>query len=83
MVRDESCHMAWQARRPGGSGPGSVDSGAEGPDSVIDAVGMEAHGSPRARFMLQMATLLPDPVAATLTKTVGWRGEDPPQAVGS
>jgi threonine dehydrogenase-like Zn-dependent dehydrogenase len=42
-----------------------------GPDSVIDAVGMEAHGSPRARFMLQMATLLPDPVAATLTKTAG------------
>jgi threonine dehydrogenase-like Zn-dependent dehydrogenase len=42
-----------------------------GPDSVIDAVGMEAHGSPRARFMLQMATLLPDPVAALLTKTAG------------
>lgn len=42
-----------------------------GPDSVIDAVGMEAHGSPTARFMLQMATLLPDPVAATLTKTAG------------
>jgi threonine dehydrogenase-like Zn-dependent dehydrogenase len=42
-----------------------------GPDSVIDAVGMEAHGSPRTRFMLQMATLLPDPVAASLTKTVG------------
>ncbi|HWA66219.1 MAG TPA: zinc-dependent alcohol dehydrogenase [Mycobacteriales bacterium] len=42
-----------------------------GPDSVIDAVGMEAHGSPRARFMLQMASLLPDPVAATLTKTAG------------
>ncbi|HEX3707852.1 MAG TPA: zinc-dependent alcohol dehydrogenase [Mycobacteriales bacterium] len=42
-----------------------------GPDSVIDAVGMEAHGSPRARFMLQMAALLPDPVAASLTKTAG------------
>jgi hypothetical protein len=42
-----------------------------GPDSVIDAVGMEAHGSPRARFMLQMASLLPDPVAASLTKTAG------------
>jgi threonine dehydrogenase-like Zn-dependent dehydrogenase len=42
-----------------------------GPDSVIDAVGMEAHGSPTARFMLQMSTLLPDPVAASLTKTAG------------
>jgi threonine dehydrogenase-like Zn-dependent dehydrogenase len=42
-----------------------------GPDSVIDAVGMEAHGSPTSRFMLQMATLLPDPIAATLTKTAG------------
>jgi hypothetical protein len=45
--------------------------GGRGPDSVIDAVGMEAHGSPRARFMLQMASWLPDPVAATLTKTAG------------
>jgi threonine dehydrogenase-like Zn-dependent dehydrogenase len=42
-----------------------------GPDSVVDAVGMEAHGSPTARFMLQMASLLPDAVAATLTKTAG------------
>jgi threonine dehydrogenase-like Zn-dependent dehydrogenase len=42
-----------------------------GPDSVIDAVGMEAHGSPAARFMLQMSALLPDAVAATLTKTAG------------
>jgi hypothetical protein len=42
-----------------------------GSDSVIDAVGMEAHGSPAARFMLQMSALLPDPVAATLTKTAG------------
>ncbi|HVW82313.1 MAG TPA: zinc-dependent alcohol dehydrogenase [Mycobacteriales bacterium] len=45
--------------------------GGRGPDSVVDAVGMEAHGSPRARFMLQMATLMPDPVAAAMTKTVG------------
>jgi threonine dehydrogenase-like Zn-dependent dehydrogenase len=42
-----------------------------GPDSVVDAVGMEAHGSPAARFMLQMSALLPDAVAAKLTKTAG------------
>jgi threonine dehydrogenase-like Zn-dependent dehydrogenase len=45
--------------------------GGRGPDSVIDAVGMEAHGSPTARFMLQMSTLLPDKLAAGLTKTAG------------
>ncbi|MGN6474650.1 MAG: glutathione-dependent formaldehyde dehydrogenase, partial [Mycobacteriales bacterium] len=45
--------------------------GGRGPDGVVDAVGMEAHGSPKARFMLQMAALLPDPLAATLTKTAG------------
>jgi threonine dehydrogenase-like Zn-dependent dehydrogenase len=34
-----------------------------GPDSVIDAVGMEAHGSPVAKLLQQAATLLPDPLA--------------------
>ena len=42
-----------------------------GPDSVIDAVGMEAHGSPAARFAQQVAGLLPDAVAAPLMKTAG------------
>ena len=31
-----------------------------GPDSVIDAVGMEAHGSPAAKLAQTAASLLPD-----------------------
>jgi threonine dehydrogenase-like Zn-dependent dehydrogenase len=42
-----------------------------GPDSVIDAVGMEAHGAPIARLLQNMTSLLPDPVAAKLMEHVG------------
>jgi threonine dehydrogenase-like Zn-dependent dehydrogenase len=42
-----------------------------GPDSVIDAVGMEAHGSPAGRIAQQLASLLPKPVAAKLTEKAG------------
>src|SRR4029079_18196168 len=42
-----------------------------GTDSVIDAVGMEAHGSPGARAMLQVASLLPDAIAAPVAKAAG------------
>jgi threonine dehydrogenase-like Zn-dependent dehydrogenase len=42
-----------------------------GTDSVIDAVGMEAHGSPSARFMLQLASHLPDAIAVPITKVAG------------
>ena len=41
--------------------------GGRGPDAVIDAVGMEAHGSPSAKIAQQMAGLLPDAVAAPQT----------------
>lgn len=34
-----------------------------GPDSVIDAVGMEAHGAPVASVVQKVAGLLPDAVA--------------------
>jgi threonine dehydrogenase-like Zn-dependent dehydrogenase len=37
-----------------------------GADSVIDAVGMEAHGSPLGKLAQQMASLLPDAVAAAM-----------------
>jgi threonine dehydrogenase-like Zn-dependent dehydrogenase len=40
-----------------------------GPDSVIDAVGMEAHGAPGAEFMQKAAGLLPDAVAAKLVES--------------
>ena len=42
-----------------------------GADSVIDAVGMEAHGSPSARLVQRMAGFLPDALAAPLMKTAG------------
>jgi threonine dehydrogenase-like Zn-dependent dehydrogenase len=42
-----------------------------GTDSVIDAVGMEAHGSPGAKLAQQMTGLLPDAVAGTLMQKAG------------
>ncbi|WP_217913875.1 zinc-dependent alcohol dehydrogenase [Miltoncostaea marina] len=42
-----------------------------GPESVIDAVGMEAHGAPVARLAQSMTALLPDPAAAKLMQTAG------------
>ena len=42
-----------------------------GPDSVIDAVGMEAHGSPVNKLAHQAVSLLPDAVAAPMMKTAG------------
>ncbi|NQX05760.1 glutathione-dependent formaldehyde dehydrogenase [Rathayibacter sp. VKM Ac-2856] len=42
-----------------------------GPDSVVDAVGMEAHGSPMGSFAQTMAGLLPDPIARKAMDTVG------------
>ena len=37
-----------------------------GPDSVIEAVGMEAHGAPAAKMAQKLTGLLPDPVAAKM-----------------
>jgi threonine dehydrogenase-like Zn-dependent dehydrogenase len=42
-----------------------------GPDAVIDAVGMEAHGSRAGKLAQQVTGLLPDAVAARLMKTAG------------
>jgi threonine dehydrogenase-like Zn-dependent dehydrogenase len=42
-----------------------------GPDSVIDAVGMEAHGAPVGKLAHQMVSLLPDVVAEKVMKTGG------------
>jgi threonine dehydrogenase-like Zn-dependent dehydrogenase len=41
-----------------------------GPDSVIDAVGMEAHGSVVGKLAQQVTTLLPDPVASKVLEKV-------------
>jgi threonine dehydrogenase-like Zn-dependent dehydrogenase len=42
-----------------------------GPDSVIDAVGMEAHGAPLGKLAHQLASLLPDSVTAPLMEQAG------------
>jgi threonine dehydrogenase-like Zn-dependent dehydrogenase len=46
-------------------------SDGRGTDSVIDAVGMEAHGSPVGKVAQQLTTLLPKPVAAKMTEKAG------------
>ena len=45
--------------------------GGRGPDSVIDAVGMEAHGSPAAKAVQTFVGLLPDAVARPLMQNAG------------
>jgi threonine dehydrogenase-like Zn-dependent dehydrogenase len=40
--------------------------GGRGPDGVIDAVGMEAHGAPLGKFAQNATGLLPKPVAAKM-----------------
>ena len=42
-----------------------------GPDAVIDAVGMEAHGAPIAQLLQAATGLLPDRVGAALAERVG------------
>jgi threonine dehydrogenase-like Zn-dependent dehydrogenase len=42
-----------------------------GADSVIDAVGMEAHGSPKAQAAHKFVGLLPDGIAEKMMQTVG------------
>ena len=42
-----------------------------GPDSVIDAVGMEAHGAPFGKLAQTVAGFLPDAVAAKLMERAG------------
>ncbi|MCW2973806.1 MAG: threonine dehydrogenase and related Zn-dependent dehydrogenase [Thermoleophilia bacterium] len=42
-----------------------------GPDCVIDAVGMEAHGAPIGKLAQDMAGLLPDPLARAMMEKAG------------
>ena len=42
-----------------------------GPDAVIDAVGMEAHGAPVGKLAQQLTGLLPDTMAQKLMKEAG------------
>jgi threonine dehydrogenase-like Zn-dependent dehydrogenase len=45
--------------------------GGRGPDSVIDAVGMEAHGSPAGGIAQKAAGLLPDALQGALMRRAG------------
>jgi threonine dehydrogenase-like Zn-dependent dehydrogenase len=45
--------------------------GGRGPDAVVDAVGMEAHGSPVASLMQKATGMLPDAIASRLTEKMG------------
>jgi threonine dehydrogenase-like Zn-dependent dehydrogenase len=45
--------------------------GGRGPDAVIDAVGMEAHGSTAGKVAQQLAGLLPDPIEARVMERAG------------
>jgi threonine dehydrogenase-like Zn-dependent dehydrogenase len=45
--------------------------GGRGPDSVVDAVGMEAHGSPGGKLAQTLAGLLPDAAAQKLIEKGG------------
>jgi threonine dehydrogenase-like Zn-dependent dehydrogenase len=45
--------------------------GGRGADGVIEAVGMEAHGSPVQAFAQRAAGMLPDPIARTATEKIG------------
>ncbi|HLR55918.1 MAG TPA: zinc-binding dehydrogenase, partial [Actinomycetales bacterium] len=45
--------------------------GGRGPDAVIDAVGMEAHGSPGAKALQTAAGVLPDAMATSVFTSAG------------
>ena len=45
--------------------------GGRGPDAVIDAVGMEAHGSPAAHAAQKLTALMPNALAERLMKRAG------------
>jgi threonine dehydrogenase-like Zn-dependent dehydrogenase len=45
--------------------------GGRGPDAVIDAVGMEAHGAPGGKLAQALAGLMPDAVAKKVMETAG------------
>ncbi|GAC1491828.1 MAG: zinc-dependent alcohol dehydrogenase [Solirubrobacteraceae bacterium] len=45
--------------------------GGRGPDAVIDAVGMEAHGSPIGKLAHRLAGYLPDAAARKVMETAG------------
>jgi threonine dehydrogenase-like Zn-dependent dehydrogenase len=53
--------------------PGAVRelTSGRGPDAVIDAVGMEAHGAPGGKLAHTLAAFMPDPVARKVMEPAG------------
>jgi threonine dehydrogenase-like Zn-dependent dehydrogenase len=53
--------------------PGALieTTGGRGPDAIVDAVGMEAHGSPVGKLVQAAANLLPDKVADPMIDKAG------------
>jgi threonine dehydrogenase-like Zn-dependent dehydrogenase len=49
----------------------NAQTNGRGPDSVIDAVGMEAHGAPVGKFAQTIAGLLPDAISQKVMETGG------------
>jgi threonine dehydrogenase-like Zn-dependent dehydrogenase len=45
--------------------------GGRGPDAVVDAVGMEAHGAPLGKVAHQMVSILPDKVGQKMMEVAG------------
>lgn len=48
-----------------------AETDGRGPDSVVDAVGMEAHGAPVAKLVQQMAGLLPESLQQKVMEKAG------------
>jgi threonine dehydrogenase-like Zn-dependent dehydrogenase len=61
IASDTSAIAEWLRERTDGRGP----------DSVIDAVGMEAHGAPAATIAQRAAGLLPDPLGRAVVEKAG------------
>ena len=74
-ARDGTTQRDRHDRRHVGRATSATSSGdltdGRGPDSVIDAVGMEAHGSPTAALAQRLTGMLPDRIAAPLTEKAG------------
>jgi threonine dehydrogenase-like Zn-dependent dehydrogenase len=47
------------------------ETGGRGPDAVVDAVGLEAHGNPGVAFAQAAIGILPDPIAKKVSTTAG------------
>jgi threonine dehydrogenase-like Zn-dependent dehydrogenase len=71
MARDHGIETIEVSGRDGVADQLRERTEGRGPDSVIDAVGMEAHGAPVGKLAQDLANLLPDQVASKLIEKAG------------